>query len=383
MMTGFSANEEWYSLDKNNQVILRVDLFISSTCPFCQKADAFFKTAAKTMPWLAIHTYVINKDIAALETFHQLLVKRQEIDFSVPSIFFCNSRWTGFNDEDTGKQLLQDMMYCRNQIAKDGNISQATSSFLQEKSTANWYETSLIENISLLWFIPLMAILDALNPSTFFISMALLGFLFLLPKEQYRKENGILFLVCVGIVHHLQQVHTPLFYQLIYYLGGIAFALGMLLIAYLLSNGFHQQKTLRMRLFVSFMALSSIVIESYQQLFSPNFSLIFSQWLNAQKLSHTMTTLSELIYQLIYLSCIALMVFISFKISYWLQRRWQKTIAFMKNVSWHYLVFVSLIMMVNPVLFSYGLLSLVIVSLAFVIGGLGYCMKKEQPVYKE
>lgn len=92
---------------------VEMDLFVSSTCPHCHKAEAFFNSKASEMPWLKINKYVINEDKAALELFYQRLKAINASDFTVPTLFFCGSRRVGFDTpEQAGAKLIQELQYC-------------------------------------------------------------------------------------------------------------------------------------------------------------------------------------------------------------------------------------------------------------------------------
>ena len=34
----------WYSQDKDKKTVINIELFLSSTCPHCHKADVFFRS---------------------------------------------------------------------------------------------------------------------------------------------------------------------------------------------------------------------------------------------------------------------------------------------------------------------------------------------------
>ncbi|WP_026069530.1 thioredoxin domain-containing protein [Legionella tunisiensis] len=79
----------WFSQNQNKQVKLRVDLFLSSLCPHCKKADEFFRTLEAKTPWIEVHRYIVNEDKAALEFFNQRLQQQHVDSFAMPAIFFA------------------------------------------------------------------------------------------------------------------------------------------------------------------------------------------------------------------------------------------------------------------------------------------------------
>lgn len=116
----------------NEQVKIDVDLFLTTTCSHCQKADAFFREVEKKHPWVVVHRYEINEDKAALQIFYEHLQRQNSNNFLVPSIFFCNSHWSGFAEANTtGKRLQQALEDCRQKIINQGKLTPATGSVLQ------------------------------------------------------------------------------------------------------------------------------------------------------------------------------------------------------------------------------------------------------------
>ena len=141
MLSFFALAEEkpqfspWYKQSPSGEVQLEVEVFLSSTCPHCQQADLFFNKIEKKYPWLMIKRYVVNQDKSALEYFYQRLRQQNQQDFSIPSVFFCNTRWVGF-DEDAkqGKALLSGMTYCQKNIRAQGELKQGIIDALRKKS---------------------------------------------------------------------------------------------------------------------------------------------------------------------------------------------------------------------------------------------------------
>lgn len=160
----------WFSKGENNQIKIRVDLFLSSTCPHCQKADAFFQSLQAQKPWLDVHRYIINQDKTALDSFHQELQQLDIDDYAVPAIFFCNSRWVGFDETGiTGQNLLRGLNYCYQQISQKGNLEPETISLLEQLSNASWFNANMTSKPSLALFTLTMALTDAFSPCSLFV----------------------------------------------------------------------------------------------------------------------------------------------------------------------------------------------------------------------
>jgi glutaredoxin len=366
-VTGWASNASlpWFTLDESRQVQLRVDLFLSSTCPHCQKAESFFKKIEATTPWLKINRYIINEDKAALETFNQFLKQQKEYDFAVPSIVFCNTRWIGFGDESTdGQQLLKTMNYCRTQIAKTGELTPATIQALKQISVANWYEANLVTKISAITFIPMMALFDALNPSSVTSILALFAFLFIQKPQKIKLSVILLFLLGAGIAHHIQQSHASFFYQALVMLRIPAALIGLGLLSYVVI--FHTQynsqvkRPLPKTVYLLLVLLVALVIQAYQQNHAPNFSLIFHQWVSLQGFSEARQILYGLLYQIVYL-LITGIIAVSLVA---LARRFVKNLLRVEIFAWNYLLMVSLILIAYPYLFAKFAVTLLIIIVA-------------------
>ncbi|WP_133126938.1 hypothetical protein [Legionella nagasakiensis] len=293
-----------------DKIQIHVDLFLSSTCPHCHKADQFFSKMKKEKPWLIIHRYMINQDKGALKLFHECLQQQNSNDFSVPAIFFCNSRWAGFADAETsGKTLMHALNYCRKQIREDGQLSSRTVNVLREWGAANQF--NLNENItqSAMQFIPMAAIIDAISPCTFFSLAAFLAFLWLYPNYKSQLITGIIFLASLVMLHWIRQVNAAYYYQTIPWLRWPALFVGLLLLLYILyfhRKINHNKGVKPTRLHYASAFLTAIVVQIYQQTCALNVALIFEQWLTKQKLTMTQHIFYSLIYHLFYALPLAL-----------------------------------------------------------------------------
>ena len=357
LTVGWADNQSfsWFSVDNNKQVTIPVDMFLSSTCPHCEKANAFFNELETKYPWLAIRRHVINQDKVALETYHQFLQKLKLSDFAVPAIFFCNTRWVGFVDAQTsGKQLVKSLNFCRDQIAKTGELSTTTVEILNQMSTANWYEENLQPQLSPFVFIPIMAIVDTLNPLSLFIILTLFSFLFIERQKKTQIGTTLLFLLSVGLAHHIQQIHTEFFYQILPMLRFPVIAIGVGLITYVFylhPKVFSVRRTLPAIISFILAMLTGFFVQVYQQIHTPNFSLIFHQWVMTQNLTVFWQLMYSLIYQLIYVLALGLITggLIALIKYYGNGSQHQRRVG---EFAWQYLIIIGLILIVYPVFFA-------------------------------
>lgn len=296
----WADNSSWYTQDKNKKITLNVTLFLSSTCPHCHKADAFFSKLERKSPWLKVTRYLINEDKNALTLFSQRLAEQHANDFSVPAVFFCDSRWVGFAAPDTtGKILLNSLNYCKTQIEKKGTLTTATVNVLRSWANAYLFDSSMTKNPGTAKYITVMALMDAFNPCALFCLGGFFALLFIQGKRQGQALSALFFIITFELVHLGQQLHTNIFFELLPYLRWLA-ALTGLLTFYL--AGQYYRKNKNSSLFFLLAILLAISLQSFQQTCLLNWSYIFEQWLHNQHLATEQENLYQFIYQSIYLT---------------------------------------------------------------------------------
>jgi glutaredoxin len=275
--------------------LIKVDLFLSSTCPHCQKADAFFRDMEQKKPWLMVHRYIINQDKSALDHLYTRLQQQRSMNFSVPAIFFCGSQWTGFKDIDTtGKALRHALVYCHQKIIQENELTPATINVLQKWGAASQLQLDKKMSRTVLTAVIGTALTDAINPCSLFCFAAFIAFLWLYPTRQGQLYIGGIFLVSLGFIHYLQQVHSAFYYQMVTHMRLFEAIIGLLLFL-MVFNNYHKKPPKPTPLIFLFIPIVVLVVEMSQQI-CMNIALIFEQWLSEQQLS----SISHFFYQLIY-----------------------------------------------------------------------------------
>lgn len=343
---------KWFSQDAQKNVSITVDLFVSSTCPHCHKADAFFRDIEKKEPWLIVHRYVINQDKSALQTFYEHLQQQHSSNFSVPAIFFCDSRWAGFADENTtGKMLLRAISYCRKQIIEQGELSPATVNALQKWGAASQVQIGSNISHSALSLIPLTALSDGFNPCSLFCLAAFLAFMWLYPERKWQQFSiGAVFIVCLGVIHYMQQVHSSFFYQNIFKWRVTAVLAGALLII-TVYRGYRKAGVLKSLSAFTWIftatALAVFVLHIYQQTCAFNLSLVLEQWLTDQSISPAARHFYQIVYQLFYVLplIMLLLFFLLFGRHHWMVR-YQQTL---KVAAYLILISIGIILLAYPI----------------------------------
>ena len=300
----------WFGRDAGQQVMIPVDLFLSSECPHCHKADVFFQKLEKKDPWIVVHRHIINQDKAALQLFYERLKQQHSDNFSVPALFFCDSRWVGFADEiTTGKALVRGLAYCQQRISQQGTLTDDTVRVLRQWGGASQFEVSNQPTAAL--FVAVAAITDALNPCTLFCLDALLAFLWLYPTNRWRQCGiGMVFVGSLLVLHYIQQVYASLYYQTIAPLSVLGMLLGIVLLFFVglyYRNRPSFSGVIRPWVWL-LIALIPWVIRMSQQACPFNVALVFEQWFSSQTFSPWRHALYRMEYQIIYVLPSALLL---------------------------------------------------------------------------
>ena len=306
----------WYQKEPSGQMAVHLDLFITSTCVHCQKADKFFRDIEKTIPWLRVHRYVINENKSALELFYAHIENDLPLNFSVPTMFFCGSRWTGFSDNNhTGKALLKALTYCHQKIVQQGELRPTTIATMHEWVAASQFHIENHGSRSHAFVIIMMAFTDLMNPASLFCFMAFLAFLWICaPQKSLQIKVALVFLSSISAMHYIQQMQPTLYERILSSSQNVTLWVGLLLIFSLISM--YRKRLTSMHLsskpWVYFMVVLLVLVTSVNQRATNGFnlSLVFDQWMLEQSMSQHMRLLWELTYQLIYLLPMMLLLFI-------------------------------------------------------------------------
>lgn len=326
---------------------VRVDLFLSSTCPHCQKADKFLSDLAAKEGWLDIHRHLINQDKAALETFYQLLQQQNSTNFSVPTLFFCNSRWVGFAEESNPvSTLLRGLNYCRQQLAANASLPPASRVFLQQSAKSYELSLSLVGKPRALFFIPLTAIAEALGSCAIFCVMALFSFLWLCQAPAWQLKAGFSFLAALTLAHYIQQAHAPFFYRAMTGWRFLAAFGGLGLLIFIIRvfmRGFSKKMAY---IFIILIALTGFISQIYQQTCTSGIALVFEQWLSSQPFSSSKQCLYRVIYQLIYSLPLALLMLVMIAL---MKRKYLLNYQqFLTQFSWITLAILAILLVIFP-----------------------------------
>jgi hypothetical protein len=361
----WANTSSWYTLGPDHQATINVELFLSSTCPYCHKEDAFFKEIEPETPWLLVHRYFINEDKEALLRFNQLLTEQKFNDFAVPSAFFCNSRWLGFDSAmTTGKDLLKTLHYCKQQIEKKGSLTQATVDVIKRWANANMLNASVTEQPSTFHYLLFVALLDASNPCALFCFAVFLGLLFIQDDKKVQVKTALLFVLTVLAVHFLQQTQANMFFQILPWLRLFALLIGGGSL-YMVFRSYNKQ-LIKPYEYYSWAFLLALIVYSYQQTCVMNWSFIFEQWLYNQPISSGQKTILQLIYQIFY-SVPPLIVLIL----YWLLQLFgffARMKPYLEVIGLLFIGIIALFLIIAPMAMAHYVSSFIILLAAAIVG---------------
>ncbi|WP_241480420.1 hypothetical protein [Legionella norrlandica] len=354
----------WYNEEPGKGIVIKVEMFLSSTCPHCHNADVFFKEIEAEYPWLHVERYIINKDKKALERFNYLLTELNRYDFAVPSIFFCNSRWVGYaTAETTGKTLLNAIKYCRSEIEKNGKLTPATESVLNRWGNANLFESGIIGSPSAAKFIFVVALIDAIAPCSLFCIAAFFSLLFLMENRKAQWITGSVFILTVGIVHYFQQAYPDIFFRALPWFRFPAALVGLFIFYF--AGRYDKNRSIQY-LCVALASLLAWMVFMFQQTCLMNWSYVFEQWLNNQDIPVVQAALYQLAYQITYvLPLIMLMILYTMLIQLNFFAKFKLKLT---AIGLLYILAFGLLLIVYPYAFSNVALSLFVIILLGIAG---------------
>ena len=361
----------WYSA-QNNQVKINVDMFLSSNCSHCLKADAFFKELEQSHPWLVVNRYYVNENKVALQVFYELQANEKTHNFAVPAMFFCDSHWIGFDQpQTTGKVILRALNYCKERISHQGELSSATIDMMRQWSNANELLIgSTITNP--VYKLIVSALIDAISPCSLFTFAAFLSFLCLNPKQkQLQLTGGIVFILALGIIHFWEQTQPAFLFSLRAWLRIPAVIVGLLLIAYLVHflRKMFIGKYIKSASAIGLLSITTaIIVQTYQQDCRWSMVLVYEEWLTERSISAAGHLTAHLLYQFVYL--LPLMLILMGYVLHSYRTRSSRFIDALQVGSWGMLCTIGCLLIIHPQSFADASLSAIVFVVVFLFGWL-------------
>lgn len=350
----------WYTRVGMFMPQIYVDLYLSSSCPNCLRANEFFKELEKQQAWMIVKRHWIDKDLTALKEFNQeLKLFNYEGGYAVPSIFFCKTHWIGFNDVQlSGKMLLKGLNACFTSIYFNGEISTTILNQLQKWSKESQALSHIDSTAKITWATVIIqsAFLDAVTPCSFFVIITFLAFLGLTDKARAsRVLVGGLFLITIGIIHYFQLLHWDRYSIWLNNLLPIARVVGGILSIWLLYILWRLRKPYLISI------VTAWAVYSYQQQCGFAFPSFYQYWMSSHELSQSGIIASTVLYQLLYLSILGLILGII--TVYGIPKP-----KVLYKISWLILFFIASILILHPIALTSLFLSWIILLIATIMG---------------
>ncbi len=368
-----SPSEIWFVRTDSGQINLNVELYISSTCKYCQKADKFFHEIEKKEPWLLVNRYVINQDKLALQKFYDRIQPQSLNDFAVPAIYFCGSRWAGFSDENSGKKtLLHALNFCRDKIKKNGELSAADIKVLTNWGMVSQFNIGKSISKSAFKVVSIASLVESISPCSLFCFAVFLAFLWLYPARKWEQFSiGLTFILTLGFIHYIHQFHADFYYRISTNLKYAAIIAGSLLVIAIFK--FYRKvlakQVLKLDIF-DFITLifTVIIVELFQQTCVFNISLVIEQWLLEQSLSPFSRVFYQFYYQVLYL--LPLMMILVFFMIFGRKKFFKKHMQKLEISAGLILSSIAIILIFYPALLSNFFISIAVLAISLIAGWL-------------
>lgn len=297
----------WYQLSASKQssvsrIQIPVEVFLTSTCPHCQALSAFLDEYQKTHLWVTVHRYYIDTDKNALEKLNSMAQSQHSKinPFMTPAVFFCDSRWIGFdNAEHTGKEISNRLNFCKQAIIRDGRLSAETIQKLRVWGDAaafdmpfNYYFHGVLYPLSVAFF-------DSISSGVFAV-VVIVAFLMLGQNSQtsFRWQSGLV--AIATLIHLCQQLQISLFQDIPYVFAWLALGVGVWLLVFLWKHSKSSSPNIVSSALLGLSAVTVAMITVFQTQTIPNFSVIFEQHLSVQNMSRVGYWSALCFYQAIY-----------------------------------------------------------------------------------
>lgn len=347
-----------------DQKNITLDFYLSSTCPHCQGADIFLKNIEKNMPWLIVKRHVINQDKAALQSFANQLQHFKSDNFSVPTLFFCDSHWIGFNPSTTPKRLTKALQYCYQSIRADGSYPPEVVAVLRQWGNANQFVIQDLIVNSLPLLVTFSALTDAMNPCSFFSFALFFALLTLYPSHKGRQlKLAATFIISLSFIHYIGQAHIALVAHL-QWAHLVAAILGVAWLGFILFY-IRTFYTAWGKWLYGLIPVTVWVVQVFQQQCKLNMALVFEQ-----NLAKTDNSAQYLLYHLLY-QFVYVLPLICFLVFYFLYRQYKPALfqeTFLTRSALLNLLVLATLLIIYPYALSNLLLSLCVFMFCLLAG---------------
>ncbi len=105
----------WSEKNQQGETVVHLYVYWSLTCQHCERALPYVKQLSKKYSWLQLHLREVSKNEKYLTSLHEMAETLGEPSFGeVPAFFFCGLMYTGYGEDETTGQWIDDtLVECR------------------------------------------------------------------------------------------------------------------------------------------------------------------------------------------------------------------------------------------------------------------------------
>ncbi len=184
--------------------MIHLHFFWSLSCPHCVRAQPFVEALPKKFPWLAVHSYELTKHRDNVQLYVALAKYLGTEVSSVPGFIFCKTLMTGYgNEETTGAALIRTLKQCRSAHAQKLLNGGRLAPTVEHPSSihAPFFGDIDITGLSLPVLTLVIAGMDAFNPCAFFVLLFLLSLLVHAKSRSRMLFIGGTFVLFSGLIY--------------------------------------------------------------------------------------------------------------------------------------------------------------------------------------
>ncbi len=193
---------EWVTWNAQGEPQIQLYFFWTGACPHCRQARPFVQALAQQYPWLQVHSFQIDHDLAGRLRYQQMAAALGQEARSVPAFLACGALRVGYDHADgMGRELREWLLACRQHYSEQATpppIEPATATL-----SLPWLGSIDPQNLSLPLLTLALAGLDAFNPCAFFVLLFLLSLLVHARRRRRMLLIGGVFILTSGIVYFL------------------------------------------------------------------------------------------------------------------------------------------------------------------------------------
>ena len=86
---------EWVNWNAQGELQIQLYFFWTGTCPHCRQAQPFVQALAQQYPWLQVHSFEIDRDLAGRRRYQQMAAALGQEARSVPAFLACGALRVG------------------------------------------------------------------------------------------------------------------------------------------------------------------------------------------------------------------------------------------------------------------------------------------------